>query len=119
MEESPDRPVKALEAKLPNGLDGWIVPPDTEPRRKRGRDSGRRTETMTQPLPELVDQFCILQHKQRGRTEGGAKTYRWNLEQFLEFVRKHEGRLARVKDLTASTVQAWMDHMASADLALS
>ncbi len=74
---------------------------------------------MTQPLPELVDHFCVQQHKQRGRTEGGTRTYRWNLEQFLEFVRKRESRLARVKDLTASTVQGWMDHMASADLALS
>ena len=46
-------------------------------------------------------------------------TYRWNLEQFLEFVRKRDGRLARVTDLTAATIQAWMDAMASADLALS
>jgi len=37
--------------------------------------------------------FCNLQSKQRGKTEGGVKTYRWNLEQFLVFVRHHHGRL--------------------------
>jgi integrase/recombinase XerC len=46
-------------------------------------------------------------------------TYRWNLERFLMFVRKFEGRPARVGDLTVETVQAWMDHMAETDLALS
>jgi site-specific recombinase XerD len=74
---------------------------------------------MTHPLPELVDQFCVFQRKQRGKTEGGVATYRWNLEQFLAFVRTRDGRLARVTDLTAATIQAWMDAMASADLALS
>ena len=74
---------------------------------------------MTNPLPELVDQFCVFQRKQRGKTEGGVTTYQWNLKQFLEFIRKRDGRLARVTDLTAATIQAWMDAMASADLALS
>jgi integrase/recombinase XerC len=74
---------------------------------------------MTHPLTELVDQFCVFQRKQRGTTEGGVATYRWNLDQFLEFVRKRDGRLARVTDLTAATIQTWMDEMASADLALS
>ena len=41
---------------------------------------------MTQPLTDLVEQFCNFQRKQRGKTEGGVKTYRWNLEQFLVFV---------------------------------
>lgn len=41
------------------------------------------------------------------------------LEQFLIFVRNSEGRLARVSDLTASTIQKWMDDMAATDLALS
>src|SRR2546429_3588689 len=103
-------------------LDGWIVPPDTAGRRKRGRGSGpRRTETMIQQqlLIDLVEQFCTYQHKQRGKTEGGARTYQWNLERFLMFFRKHEGRPARVTDLTQETVQAWMDQMADADLALS
>src|SRR2546422_827464 len=103
-------------------LDGWIVPPDTAGRRKRGRGSGpRRTETMIQKqlLIDLVEQFCTYQHKQRGKTEGGARTYQWNLERFLMFFRKHEGRPARVTDLTQETVQAWMDQMADADLALS
>jgi integrase/recombinase XerC len=45
-------------------------------------------------------------------------TYRWNLEQFLVFVRNRNGRLARVTDLTPAVVQAWMDDMAGADLAL-
>lgn len=74
---------------------------------------------MTQPLTELVDQFCNFQRKQRGKTEGGVRAYRWNLEQFLVFIRNRDARLARVTDLTASTVQAWMDDMAAEDLALS
>ena len=74
---------------------------------------------MAQPLTELVEQFCNFQRKQRGKTEGGVRTYRWNLEQFLVFVRNHHGRLAKVTDLTAPTVQAWMDDMAAEDLALS
>jgi hypothetical protein len=36
---------------------------------------------------DFVEQFCTYQRKQRGRTEGGVKTYRWNLDQFVEFVR--------------------------------
>jgi Phage integrase, N-terminal SAM-like domain len=68
---------------------------------------------------DLVGQFCNFQRKQRGKTEGGVRTYRWNLEQFLVFVRNRDGRLARVTDLTASTLQAWMDDMAAENLALS
>ena len=62
---------------VPRGLDAWVVPPDTAKRRKRGRGSGRRTETMAQQLTELVEQFCNFQLKQRGKTEGGVQTYRW------------------------------------------
>src|SRR5713101_5409297 len=90
-------------AALARPLDGWIVPPDTAAQRKRGRGSGRRTEIMAQPLTELVEQFCNFQRKQRGKTEGGVKTYRWNLEQFSVFVRNRQGHLAKVTDLTAST----------------
>ena len=72
-----------------------------------------------QLLIDLVEQFCIYQRKQRGKTEGGVTTYRWTREQFLMFVRKHEGRPARVGDLTPETVRAWMDRMAEDDLALS
>jgi integrase/recombinase XerC len=71
---------------------------------------------MTQSLVDLVEQFCTYQRKQRGRTEGGVKTYRWNLEQFLQFVRAREGRLARMGDVTSSMIQAWMDDMAGGDL---
>ncbi len=74
---------------------------------------------MAQPLTDLVEQFCNFQRKQRGKTEGGVKTYRWNLEQFLVFIRNRDGRLARLTDLSAATVQAWMDDMAAEDLALS
>ena len=74
---------------------------------------------MAQPLLELMDQFCIYQRKQKGKTEGGARTYRWNLEQFTTFVRNREGRVARVGDLNPETLQAWMDQMAAEDLALS
>jgi integrase/recombinase XerC len=107
------------EVLVPIQLDEWLVPPDTAAQRKRGRGSGRRTGRMTQPLIELVEQFCNFQRKQRGKTEGGVRTYRWILEQFLTFVRNRHGRLARVNDLTASTIQSWMDDMAGADLALS
>ena len=71
-----------------------------------------------QLLVDLVEQFCTYQRKQRGKTEGGVTTYRWNLDQFLTFVRKHEGRPARLSDLTRETIQAWMDRMAETDLAL-
>jgi integrase/recombinase XerC len=74
---------------------------------------------MAQPLIDLVEQFCIFQRKQRGKTEGGVKTYRWNLSQYLEFVRGRRGRLACLGDLEPATIQAWMDSMAHADLALS
>ncbi len=40
---------------------------------------------MAQQLTELVEQFCNFQRKQRGKTEGGVRTYRWILEQFLIF----------------------------------
>jgi site-specific recombinase XerD len=74
---------------------------------------------MTNRLIEFVDQFCQYQRKQRGKTDGGVKTYRWNLEQFLEFVRARTGRLARVQDLTGNMIQAWMDDMAALDLAIN
>ncbi len=74
---------------------------------------------MAQQLTDLVEQFCHFQRKQRGKTEGGVRTYRWILEQFLIFVRARHGRLARVADLTPAMVQAWMDDMAAADLALN
>ena len=74
---------------------------------------------MAQQLTELVEQFCNFQRKQRGKTEGGVRTYRWILEQFLIFVRNRHGRLARVTDLTPPMIQAWMDDMAATDLALS
>src|SRR5207249_746569 len=92
----------------PRLLDGWIVPPDTAKRRKRGRDSGRRTAVMHPPLHELVEEFCNYQRKLRGRMEGGVGTYRWNLTQYLEFVRTFAGRVATVDDLTSGTLQAWM-----------
>jgi integrase/recombinase XerC len=74
---------------------------------------------MAQQLTDVVEQFCNFQRKQRGKTEGGVRTYRWILEQFLIFVRNRYGRLARVTDLTSPTIQEWMDDMASTDLALS
>jgi integrase/recombinase XerC len=72
-----------------------------------------------QHLKDLVEQFCNYQLKQRGKTEGGVRTYRWNLEQFLDFVRSRESRVAHLGDLTQATIQGWMDDMAAADLALS
>src|SRR3989442_1491214 len=100
-------------------LDAWIVPPDTAPQRKRGRGSGRRTAAMHPPLHDLVEEFCTYERKLRGRTEGGVRTYRWNLGQLLAFVRTFAGRLATVDDLTSGTIHAWMAEMAKEDLALS
>ena len=74
---------------------------------------------MAQPLHELIDQFCSYQRKQKGKTESGVKTYRWNLEHFLRFVKRTEGRPAYVADLDATTIQTWMDDMASVDLSLN
>jgi hypothetical protein len=54
---------------------------------------------MAQPLIELVEQFCTFQRKQRGKTERGVKTYRWNLGQYLAFVAGRRGRPACVGDL--------------------
>lgn len=74
---------------------------------------------MTRPLVELVEQFCQYQLKQRGKTEGGAQAYRWNLDQFLVFGRSRFGRVARLSDLSRAVIQDWMDDMASRDLALA
>lgn len=74
---------------------------------------------MTRPLVELVEQFCHYQLKQRGRTEGGVQTARWNLEQFLVFVRNRYGKVARLSDLTRTSIQQWMDDMAARDLSVS
>jgi integrase/recombinase XerC len=49
----------------------------------------------------------------------GVTTYRWILGWFLDFVKAHTGRLARLQDLTEEVIQAWMDDMAAADLAIS
>jgi site-specific recombinase XerD len=73
---------------------------------------------MTRPLVELVEQFCQYQLKQRGKTEGGVQTYRWNLEQFLRFGHARFGRVARVSDLSKGVIQDWMDDMAARDLTL-
>src|ERR1043166_3812291 len=111
-------PTASVEAET--SLDGWLVPPNTEGRRKRGRGPGRRTDAMAQqPLVELVEQFCTYQRKQRGKTEGGVRTYHWNLDHFLRFVQKREARPARAEDVNATMIQAWMDEMARDNLALS
>ena len=73
---------------------------------------------MTQQLVELVEQFANFQRKQRGKSDRGVKTYRWVLEQFVGSVKNQKGRTARVGDLTPAAIQAWMDDMAGADLAL-
>ncbi len=73
---------------------------------------------MTQQLVDLVEQFCQYQLKQRGKTERGVQTYRWNLEQFLLFGRARFGRVARVSDLSKGVIQDWMDDMAARDLTL-
>jgi site-specific recombinase XerD len=74
---------------------------------------------MTQRLIDSVDQFCQYQRKQRGKTEGGVRTYRWNLERFLEFTRARTGRLARLQEFTEEMIQGWMDDMAGSDLAIN
>ena len=103
----------------PARLDAWVVPSHTQSRRTHGRGRGQKGHTMTQPLVELVEQFCLYQLKQRGRTKGGVGATHWVLERFLRFVRHRIGRNARVTDLTGETLQQWMDDMAANDLALS
>ena len=71
-----EMPAERGEPPVPMRVDGWMVPPDTADQRKRGRGSARRTETMAQQLTDLVEQFCNFQRKQRGKTEGGVRTYR-------------------------------------------
>jgi hypothetical protein len=61
---------------------------------------------MAQPLSELVEQFCIYQRKQKGKTDGGVEAYRWNLGQYLAFVRNRARRLPEVGDVEAATIQA-------------
>src|SRR2546430_17264246 len=100
-------PAERGEPPVPMRVDGWIARPDTATQRKRGRGSARRTETMAQQLTDLVEQFCNFQRKQRGKTEGGGRTYRWILGQFLIFVRNRSGRLAPVTHLTAPAILAW------------
>jgi len=100
-------------------LDGWLVPPHTAVRRSRSCGRDRKGTAMTRPLVELVEQFCHYQLKQRGKTEGGVQTARWNLEQFLVFVRNRQGKVARLSDLTRPTIQEWMDDMAARDLSVS
>jgi site-specific recombinase XerD len=70
-------------------------------------------------LAELVERFCDYQQRQRGKTPGGVQTYRWNLQQFLLFVKALTGRPARQPDLNPLTIQGWMDDMAAAGLAIN
>ena len=99
-------------------LDGRVIPRILPPTQGV---TGARTEAeaMAQRVVDLVEQFCQYQRKQRGKTERGVSTYRWMLEQFLRFVRAHEGRLARVEDLRIETLQAWLDDMAASDLSIN
>ena len=71
-----EMPAERGQPQVPMRVDGWIARPDTADQRKRGRGSARRTETMAQQLTDLVEQFCNFQRKQRGKTEGGVRTYR-------------------------------------------
>jgi hypothetical protein len=57
--------------------------------------------------------------KQRGQTDGGVQSCRWNLTQFLECVRAQTGRLAKTQDLTQAVIQTWMDEMAAMELAVN
>ena len=100
-------------------LDAWVVPPHTSSRRTHGRGRDQKGQTMAQPLAELVEQFCLYQFKQRGRTKGGVEATRWVLNRFVKFVRAQTGRQARVTDLTVDMIQQWMDDMAAHDLSLS
>ncbi len=118
MMTAPDVPTDEATELLPSTLDGWVVPPHTAARRSRSRGRDRKGAVMTRPLAELVEQFCQYQLKQRGKTEGGVQTYRWNLEQFLVFGRARFGRVARLSDLTKAVIQDWMDEMAARDLTL-
>jgi site-specific recombinase XerD len=108
-----------VKTNAPLPLDEWVVPPHTSGRQRRGHSPGRRTEAMTQRLPELVEAFCQYQRKQRGKTADGVQTYRWILGTFLMFVRRETGRLGRLQDMTQETIQGWMDEMAASNLSIN
>jgi site-specific recombinase XerD len=97
-------------------MEKWLNRPDTASRRVLKSPAA---SAPTHGLVELVEQFCRYQYQQRGKTSGGIATYRWNLEQFLRFVESERGQAARVRDVNEGTIQAWMDDMAEAHLALS
>ena len=97
----------------------WVNPPSDGTRRGGHACSGHQSEHRTYRLAELADQFCDYMHQQRGKTEGGMRTYRWNLKQFMGFVKARTGRLARTGDLTVETIQGWMDDMAAAGLSIN
>ena len=116
----PDQhPSDVASSEHPLRLDAWVVPPHTSSRRTHGRGRDQKGQTMTQGLGELVEQFCLYQLKQRGRTKGGVEATRWVLNRFVKFVRAQTGRQARVTDLTVDMIQQWMDDMAANDLSLS
>jgi hypothetical protein len=69
-------PLMSLPSAAVARLDAWVIPPDTVTQRKRGLRSGRRTAAMAKPLVDMVEQFCVYQRKQKGRTEEGVQTYR-------------------------------------------
>jgi hypothetical protein len=64
---------------------------------------------MAQQLTELVEHFCNFQRKQRGKTEGGVKTYQWILEQFVIF-EHHAGAPVDPVELLRLAGEAWGAH---------
>jgi len=62
MADNRDTSIGPLAVRLseePPRLDGWVVPPHTAARRKRGRGSeGRTGAVISQPLVDLVQQFA-------------------------------------------------------------
>ena len=100
-----------------SGTRDWIVPPDPA---RRGRRLGDKSNNKgARLLLPLLDQFCTYQLRQRGKAPGGVEAYRWTLQQFVAFLLAHQRRPPRVTDLTPTSIQAWMDDMATAGLALS
>jgi integrase/recombinase XerC len=116
---SPERGSEGVASHALVPLERWVHPPHPVVRQDRARGVHQSREAKSQQLIELVDQFCQYQRKQRGKTEGGVATYRWNLNQFQAFVRARTGRVVRIRDLTEEMIQAWMDDMAAADLAIN
>src|SRR5262249_52740157 len=113
--DDPIPPVPPSPQVEPLWLDEWVVPPPI----KRPRLTRRRGRGSSKALEPFVHAFCNYQLRYRGKGPRGVEGYRWTLLRFGVFVRATTGRTARIADLSAEQIQAWMEEMGTAGLAVS